>query len=123
MTRGFTINFNAILEAEDMVALIWSLDDVLTRRPDLDEEQAWKVLVAARDDYERNQCHLDVIEATANGLYPVGANARIQLTRRVEALLRTVESLQESSFSLPDHVTAITSRLDDLKKSMTKTGG
>jgi len=117
------LNFDAILEAEDQVALIWSVDDVLARRPDLDEQQAWKILVAARDDYERSQCHLDFIEATANGLYPVGECARIQLTRRVETLLKTLETLSETDFSQPDHVASIVSRLDDLEKSMVETGG
>ncbi|MCZ2341351.1 MAG: hypothetical protein LC104_06085 [Bacteroidales bacterium] len=117
------LNFDAILEAEDQVALIWSVDDVLARRPDLDEQQAWKVLVAARDDYERNQCHLDFIEATSNGLYPVGECARRQLTRRVETLLKTLETLSEADFSQPDHVAGITSRLEELEKSMVETGG
>jgi len=114
------LNLDAVLEAEDKVALIWSVNDVLARRPDLDEDQAWKVLVAARDDYERNQCHLDFIEATANGLYPVGVTARLHLARRVQAILKAVEAFPDAGLLQPDHVAGIVSRLDALEKSITE---
>jgi len=117
------VNIDAVLEAEDKVALIWSIDDVLARRPDLDEKQAWKVLVAARDDFQKEKCHLDFIEATANGLYPVGGLAQTLLVRRVEVLLKTIEDLPGSNLSLPSQVADIASHLDELEKSIAEAGG
>ncbi|MBX9623993.1 MAG: hypothetical protein K2X82_09310 [Gemmataceae bacterium] len=70
------LDLDAHLEAEDSVALVWSVSDVLARRPDLTTEQAWTVLVTARDDFRRGECHLDFIEATANGVFPVGPLAK-----------------------------------------------
>lgn len=118
-----SLNLDAVLEAENKVALIWSVDDVLARRPDLDEEQAWKVLVTARDDFLKDKCHLDFIESTANGLYPVGGLAQTLLVRRVEALLKSVAALPETNLSLPDQVAGIASRLDELEQSIAKAGG
>ena len=77
------IDLDAMLEAGDQVALLWSVDDVLKRRPDLSREQAWRVLVTARDDFAKDACHLDFLESTANGLFPVGADAKLRLKTRV----------------------------------------
>jgi len=113
------LQLDAILEAESMVALLWSVDDVLARRPDLDEEKAWKVLVEARDDFQREKCHLDFIESTANGLYPL-ASARLELTQRIEALLKIVELLPDTGLSLPHDVNRITNQLKELEKSLSE---
>lgn len=118
-----SLNLDAVLEADNKVALLWSVDDVLARRPDLDEQQAWEVLVTARDDYEREQCPLDFIEATANVRHPLGVSAQMRLTQRMEALLKTVESLSDSSFTKPDDFAGITRHLDELEKQIAKAGG
>ncbi len=117
------LNLDAILETENKVALIWSVDDALARRPDLDEDQAWKVLITARDDFQKDKCHLDFIESTANGIYPVGGLAQTLLIRRVVALLKSVEALPNSYLSLPDQVVDIASRLDELEQAIAKAGG
>ena len=85
------IDIDAILEAEDEVALIWSVDDVQLRRPDLTEEQAWTVLVTARDEFRKGDCHLDFIEVTANGLFPKPEDTKRKLREYVTGLLQQLD--------------------------------
>lgn len=118
-----SLDLDALLEAENKVVLIWSIEDVLARRPDIDEVQAWNVLVTAHDDFQKNKCHLDFLESTANGLYPVNGLAQTLLAQRMKTLLKAVEDLLESNLSLPDQVTDIVSRLDELEQSIVKAGG
>ena len=85
------IDIDAILEAEDEVALIWGVDDVHQRRPDLNEEQAWKVLETARNDFLKEACHLDFIESTANGLFPKPEDIVQKLRDHVTGLLQELD--------------------------------
>ena len=86
-----SIDLNAILAADNEVALVWTIDDVHQRRPDLTEEQAWKVLVTARDDFLKDACHLDFIESTANGLFPKPEDIVQKLRDHVTGLLQELD--------------------------------
>lgn len=118
-----TIDIDALLEAEDQVASLWSVSDVLERRPDLTPEQAWKVLVTARDDFAKDRCHVDFLECTANGLFPIGLDAKLRLKTRVAALLAAVERLPDDALADPARFGAMAAQIDDLEKAVTTPGG
>jgi hypothetical protein len=101
---------------------VWSVSDVLARRPDLTAEQAWTVLVTARDDFRRGDCHLDFIEATANGVFPVGPLAKDLLCRRVKSLLTAAENLPDSGLNDPGGFSRLASRIEDLEKAIAAKG-
>jgi hypothetical protein len=44
-----------LLAAHELIADIWSVDDVLRLRPDLTAKQAWEVLKAVSDSYDVGQ--------------------------------------------------------------------
>ncbi len=62
---------HALLASRHEVAVIWSVEDVLELRPDLDEEQAWKVLQQCSHVHD---CEVGfnwhLIEYVANDLFP-----------------------------------------------------
>jgi hypothetical protein len=118
-----TIDIDALLEAEDQVALVWSLADVLIRRPDLTEEQAWKVLTSAREDFLHDRCHLDFIESTADGLYPLPVDAKSRLRRCAEALLRQIDALPPDERDNPAAYGQLAAKLDDLESDIGPKGG
>ena len=118
-----TLDLDALLAAEDQVTTVWSVDDVLSRRPDLTRHQAWQVLVTARDDFTKDACHLDFLECTANGLYPVGADAKLRLKTRVAALLAAVERLPDDGLADPARFGAMAAQIDDLERAVTAPGG
>jgi hypothetical protein len=60
----------ALLEEQRVAAITFGAAEVLERRPDLTEEQAWEVATIARDDFVRDRCHLDFLECTADALFP-----------------------------------------------------
>lgn len=118
-----TLDLDALLADEDRVATLWSVDDVLSRRPDLSRTQAWQVLTTARDDFARDQCHLDFLESTANGLFPVGADAKLRLKTRLAALLAAVERLPDDGLADPARFGTMAAQIDDLEKAVTAPGG
>ncbi len=53
------------------IAIIWSIEDVQSCRPDLDLEQAWHVLQQCEQSLECNEDFTwQLIEAVAEKLYP-----------------------------------------------------
>ncbi|MGL4465722.1 MAG: hypothetical protein ACRC1K_26525 [Planctomycetia bacterium] len=118
-----TIDLDALLAAEDQVASLWSVDDVLDRRPDLTRVQAWQVLTTARDDFAKDACHLDFLECTANGLFPVGADAKLRLKTRLDALLAAVERLPDDGLADPARFGRMAAQIDDLEKAIAAPGG
>jgi hypothetical protein len=51
MPQTFNLNpfsIHEFLEANQQIALIWSVEDVQSIRPDLDREQSWEVLQACK---------------------------------------------------------------------------
>ena len=46
------IDIDAVLAERGQVAVVWSIEDVLGIRPDLNPEQAWDVLTACRDQHD-----------------------------------------------------------------------
>lgn len=114
------IDIDAMLEAENEVALIWSVSDVQCRRPDLNDEQAWKVLTTARDDFRTDSCHLDFLESTADGLYPIGSEALNRLRLRIEHLLKQLQSLPEPTLSAPDQFEELVQKLSAIEQTLSK---
>lgn len=60
-----------ILKEEGTVAVIWSILDVTSVRPDLNKEQAMKVLEIVKRSHDSNYgITWDTLKDTANNLYP-----------------------------------------------------
>ncbi len=114
------LDLDNLLARDGQVALIWSGDDVLARRPDLNDEQAWAVLIRAKEDHERDHCQLDFIESTADGLYPRGDEAKERLRGRVADILKQIDSLPADE--LLSHATygEVTAKLDQADKALSK---
>lgn len=72
-----SIDIHAILRANRLIAHVWGIDDVKSRRPDLTDDQAWQVLqeVERQLDSELG-ITWETIEAAAEGLYPDDADRR-----------------------------------------------
>jgi hypothetical protein len=66
----FDIDIHELLAQERKIAHIWGIDDVQCIRPDLDDDQAWRVLqtVERRLDSEYGIC-FDTLEIIADELY------------------------------------------------------
>jgi len=67
MERNKMNNFNP----DRQIAIIWDIDDVLSLRPDLDDNEAIQVLSAVDDKHDANiGINWDVIQFWADELYP-----------------------------------------------------
>jgi len=63
-------NIHEILESQKQIAVIWSIEDVREIRPDLNENQAWKVLKKCEESHDANEGITWItLEATASILY------------------------------------------------------
>ena len=66
------IDVHDLLAKRRQVAIIWSTEDVQQVRPDLDDDQAWKVL---QECHRCHDCEVGftwlLVEMTAEELYPV----------------------------------------------------
>jgi hypothetical protein len=112
------LDIDAHLEAEDKIALIWSVSDVLERRADLTMEQAWKVLTQGREQFLEGRCHLDFLEVTANQLFPVGANATQFVMQRLRSLLTDIEAAPNELLGAYGAVERTRELLDDLEHAL-----
>jgi hypothetical protein len=66
------IDVYALLSERHQVAVIWSIEDVLEVRPDLSDDQAWKVLQECERVHDCNYGFTwDLIRYGADDLYPV----------------------------------------------------
>jgi hypothetical protein len=65
------IDIQELLEQRRQVAVIWCLEDVQAIRPDLNDDQAWKVLQECERSHD---CEVGftwlLIELTADDLFP-----------------------------------------------------
>lgn len=77
------LDIDTLLQERDQVAVIWGIDAVKIRRPDLTREQAWEVLLRAREDYLKDSCDLDFIESTADGMFPKKKTYRVCVSSKV----------------------------------------
>jgi hypothetical protein len=71
------IDVHDLLRQRRQIGIIWSIEDVQAVRPDLTDDQAWKVL----QESERHlDCELgltwDSIEYAADDLFPISAASR-----------------------------------------------
>lgn len=65
------VDIHALLAENRQIAHIWSIDDVLGQRPDLDGDQAWAVLQAAAKRLDSNYgITWDTLKILADELYP-----------------------------------------------------
>lgn len=63
------------LALQKQIAFIWSIDDVLELRPDLDEEQAWTVLQAVRKHHDAEiGANWEILDCYAASLFPEPEN-------------------------------------------------
>jgi hypothetical protein len=54
------------------ISIVWYIDDVQSVRPDLSDEQAWEVLLAAKDNHDASLgINWDVLESWCDNLYPL----------------------------------------------------
>ena len=65
------IDIHKLLEKRRQVAVIWCTEDVQNKRPDLNEDQAWEVLVQCRKVHD---CEFgftwNLIEFVADDMFP-----------------------------------------------------
>jgi hypothetical protein len=67
------IDVHSLLAERRQIAHIWSIEDVQHLRPDLDDDQAWEVLQAAKDSHEGDiginwsvlECHAEMLFGSA----------------------------------------------------------
>lgn len=116
------LDLDNLLAKENKVALIWSVEDVKSRRPDLNDDQAWEILIEARDDFLRDRCHLDFIESTSEGRHPRGEEAKHRLRERAVTLLRQIEALPAIRLD-PAAYGKVAAHLDDAEEAVRKNGG
>ena len=67
----YTINLEELLAEHRLIAHIWSIEDVLEVRADLNEEQAWEVLQECDRQKDSTQgITWDTLRFTAEELFP-----------------------------------------------------
>ncbi len=65
------IEIDELLERRHEVAIIWNVEDVQSIRPDLDDDQSWKVLKRCREAHDCNHgITWDLIDMVASDLFP-----------------------------------------------------
>ncbi len=65
------IDVHAVLKLRRQIAILWSIDDVQSRRPDLNDDQAWNVLQQCKSWHDCNDGFTwELIESVADTLYP-----------------------------------------------------
>jgi hypothetical protein len=68
------VDIDELLAEHRQIANIWGTDDVRRLRPDLDDDQAWKVLQAVADRLGRSDCNVGItcgaVETVAAELFP-----------------------------------------------------
>jgi hypothetical protein len=62
---------HAQLARRKQIAVIWGVEDVQENRPDLDDDQAWQVLLAVKRGHDCNDgINWDTLQMTAEMLFP-----------------------------------------------------
>ena len=71
MTKSSKIDIHELLKQRRQVAVIWSIEDVQGTRPDLNDDQAWEVLMQCEHVHD---CEVGftwmLIETVASDLFP-----------------------------------------------------
>ncbi len=66
-----TIDIDQVLTHRRQIAVVWGIEDIQEIRPDLDDEQAWEILQAVK---EQHDCEFGItwlsLETIADDLYP-----------------------------------------------------
>ena len=65
------VDFHELLRQRRQIAIVWSIEDVQSLRPDLDEDQAWKVLQQCQTWHDAS-CGLnrETIGEMADSMFP-----------------------------------------------------
>jgi hypothetical protein len=67
---GINICISSLAKEQRQLAIVWSIEDVLEIRPDLNEEQTWHVLQMIDKNHDANiGMNWEVIAATAEALF------------------------------------------------------
>ena len=73
VTIPLTLQIDELLEyacEDDEIAVVWSIEDVQSVRPDLSDDQAWEVLKFAQRGHDANYgINWECLEASAEALY------------------------------------------------------
>jgi hypothetical protein len=70
------IDIDAVLAERRQVAIVWSIEDVLGVRPDLNADQAWEVLTRCRDKHDCEYGFTwQYLEDVADDLFPKSARS------------------------------------------------
>ena len=70
-TAHSEIDIDELLASRRQVAVIWCIEDVQSRRADLDDDQAWEVLLRCRKVHDCNYGFTwELIECVADSLFP-----------------------------------------------------
>jgi len=96
-------NIDDLLTAQRMIGIIWQIEDVKGRRPELSDQQCWDVLQTMQREHD---CGLgiswDTIESTAESLFGGGNCHRVS---RCELALSGYGSDSDSETCLIDFLT------------------
>jgi hypothetical protein len=94
------IDVHHALAKQRQIALIWGVDDVKDRRPDLNDEQCWQVIATVERQHDCNHgVTWDTIEQTAEDLFGSSNAHRIG---RCELALHAYDSDTDADASLVD---------------------
>jgi hypothetical protein len=75
----YECDLHELLANERKVALVWSIDDVKQRRPDLSDDEAWQVLDAFQRPHDcKMQATWDKLEQIAYDLFGSGNAQRVE---------------------------------------------
>jgi hypothetical protein len=70
------IDIHAVLAERGEIAILWSIEDVKTVRPDLTEVQAWQVLTQAERRHDADVgISWHTLECLADNIFPIPATS------------------------------------------------
>lgn len=106
------VDIDELLADHFAIGIIWDVHHVMDQRPDLNHEQAWKVMQQCQDAWERlNDPMLETIRQQAEDLFPKlkgKAGLRAQLAR----IERRIEALPEDECTDPAAYGSVSAELD-----------
>lgn len=71
ITVNLDLDLAEVLARRGQIALLWSVDDVLLLRPDLNDEQAWEVLASCERNHDRDYgLTVGLLADAADALFP-----------------------------------------------------
>lgn len=98
-----TIDIQEALNANRQIAIIWSIEDVKDRRPDLSDDQAWQVLQSCQRQHDCNfGLTWETLDSAADMLFGSGNEHRVE---RCQLALRKYNGDDDDDANLVDLLT------------------